>query len=379
MQFEFITTNEQFLELETDWKKLNSESASPFQFFQNWYWVYSWWENFASQGDYKLKILVCTDNSSVILIWPWVINNKHGLKILEPMGGLLSCFDDVVMVKTNDNNDLLQRAWKYILEKSEEDAIELKSVHTHATIASLMTEIGGTPISTTSSPEIDMRSYDDFEDYISGRTKKMRQNQRRSLKYICEKGALKGDGDDPALPVDLAIDTCLTFKSQWLSARGLSGKSLVTDQAKVFLKQVCNYYKQNPSAAKLCISSLHLDDKPISLGVGFRYHNYHFEYLGGFDYQLERFGPGRLRMEFGMRDCFDKGISAYNMLTPATAFKKIWTENNPVVEHYIIPTSIRGRAYRDVYMRTLRPRLKKIYNSMPSSFRTKLVPNNVWG
>jgi CelD/BcsL family acetyltransferase involved in cellulose biosynthesis len=378
LQFEFITTKSQYLDLVSAWETLSREST-PYQFFQDWYWIHSWWENFAASGNYQLKILVATLDNNVIMIWPWVVKQKYGLQILEPMGGLFSCFDDALIMAANENQSVLRQAWKFIVQKAEVDAIELRAVHKHAAIAPLMSEVGGDPINITSAPVVDIQAYDSFESYLAGRTKKMRQNQRRSIKYLSKQGTLKGNGNDEEFPVDLAIDTCLSFKTQWLTARGLSGKTLVTNEATVFMKDICNYYRQHPTTADLCISSLKLDDKPISIGIGFRYHNYHYEYLGGFDYQLERFGPGRLRMEYGMRDCFEKGIDAYNMLTPATSFKKIWTEDNPVVKQFIIPTTVKGRVYRDIYMRKLRPQLKRAYNIMPSTFRTKLFPNKLWG
>ena len=379
LQFEFITTKKQFLDLAPAWETLSRETSSPYQFFQDWHWIHSWWENFSQRGNYQLKILVATLDNNVIMIWPWVVNHKYGLQLLEPMGGLFSCFDDALIIAASENQTVLQQAWKFIIQKAEVDAIELRSVHTHAAIAALMADVGGDPINITSAPVVDMQGFDSYESYLAGRTKKMRQNQRRSLNYLSKQGTVVGNGNDLEIPVDIAIETCLTFKTQWLAARGLSGKTLVTNEAEIFMKDICNHYRQHPTTANLCISTLKLNDKPISIGIGFRYNNYHYEYLGGFDYQLERHGPGRLRMEYGMRDCFEKGISGYNMLTPATSFKKIWTENNPIVEHFIIPTNVKGRLYRDLYMRTLRPRLKKAYNIMPPTFRTKLFPSKLWG
>ncbi len=378
MQFEFITNQQQFEDLASAWGKLSSESAAPYQFFQEWYWVSSWWQTLAPLGNYELKILVATHDNTIVMIWPWVVNQHYGLQILEPMGGLLSCFDDALIIDAQENQGILGPAWNFILENADVDAIELRAVHARANIAPLISNVGGEPIKTTSAPFVDTQAHDSFEAYLASRTKKMRQNQRRSAKYLGEQGELSGNGDDHILSADFAIDTCLSFKSQWLTARGLSGKTMLTNEACVFLKQVCNHYKQHSENAGLCISSLLLDEKYISIGIGFRYHNNHYEYLGGFDYRLERFGPGRLRMEYGIRDCFEKGISGYNMLTPATSFKKIWTEESSVVQHYIIPITVRGKFYRNIYMRKLRPQLKRVYKALPPIIRTKVVPSILW-
>ncbi|MFC3103229.1 GNAT family N-acetyltransferase [Salinisphaera aquimarina] len=295
------------------------------------------------------------------------------------MGGLMSCFDDAVTVDSPENRQALLPAWEFLLAHAAVDAIELRAVHEQANIASLLDSVGGTPINADLAPFINMQTYPNFDAYLASRSKKMRQNQRRSAKYLGKEGELLGYGDDQQMSAETAIDISLDFKSRWLEARGLSGKTMLTNEARTFLKQVCRHYTRPSANACLSISSVYLDSKPVSVGIGFRHNGCHYEYLGSFDYRLEHFGPGRLRMEYGMRDCFKRGIATYSMLTPDTAFKKVWTEDAAVIRHYIVARSARGKLYRDIYMRKLRPRLKKMYHSLPPSLRTRIRSGHLWG
>lgn len=379
LRFEFINSQQQFLDLAPTWQRLSRESATPLQFFQEWHWISSWWKIMSPIGNYQLKVLVASLDHDVVMIWPWVVKQTYGLRILEPMGGLMSCFDDALIMDTQENKGILESAWTYLVEQAEVDVIELRAVHEQANIASLMHSVGNTPVKSTVASVIDVQGYEDFDSYLASRSKKMRQNQRRSLRSLRQLGEVRASGDDREISVDLALDTCLEFKSQWLKARGLSGKTLVTDEALRFLKEIGNHYRQNSRDAGMGISTLYLDENLISLGIGFRYQNYHFEYLAGFDYEYEHFGPGRLGMEYGIRDCFEKKFSGFDMLTPATPFKKIWTENTPKVAHYIMPASLRGKLYRDLYVRRLRPRLKQVYKSLPSIVKSRMLPGRIWG
>lgn len=379
LRFEFINSQQQFLDLAPTWQRLSRESATPLQFFQEWHWISSWWQIMSPIGRYQLQVMVASLDNEVIMIWPWVVKHTYGLRILEPMGGLMSCLDDALIIDAAENKGILEAAWTYLIGRAEVDVIELRAVHERANIASLMTSIGGSPVKATVASVIDVQDYEDFDAYLASRSKKMRQNQRRSLRSLHQLGEVRGIGDDLQISVDCALDTCLVFKSQWLEARGLSGKTLLTDEALTFLKQIGNHYRQHNRAAGIGISTLYLDDKLISLGIGFRYQNYHFEYLAGFDYEYEHYGPGRLGMEYGVRDCFEKKFSGFDMLTPATPFKKLWTENTPKVAHYIIPVSLRGKVYRDLYVRRLRPRLKQVYKSLPSIVKTRMLPGRIWG
>ncbi len=57
------------------------------------------------------------------------------------------------------------------------------------------------------------------------------------------------------------------------------------------------------------------------------------------------------------------------MLTPETSFKRIWTETKPQVAQFLLASTLPGKAYRDVYLKRLRPRLKQLYNDLPPSIR----------
>lgn len=379
MQFEFVTDQRGLEALAPDWHRLMAEATTPYQLFQDWHWVHAWWQNLAPLGHYDLKILVATQDNDVVMIWPWVLKKTFGARILEPVGGLMTCFHDALLASTPESDRVLHEGWACLRSHGQIDAIELKAVHQHAHIARLLEEDGGTPVQAETAPYVDLTSYPEFDAYLASRSKKMRQNQRRTAKYLAQQGTLSVHGDDQHISVDTAIDTSLNFKTQWLEARGLVGKTVITDESRAFLKQVCRAYAKPSSAVRLCISSVLLDDVPISVGVGFRHKGQHHEFLGSFDYRLEHFGPGRLRMEYGLRNSFERGITAYDMLTPDTAFKKIWTEKAAPVHHYIVALTPYGRIYRDLYVRKLRPRLKEVYQGLPAALKSSLVPTRLWG
>jgi CelD/BcsL family acetyltransferase involved in cellulose biosynthesis len=378
-QFELVTAEERFDALAGEWSALFRQSGGALQFFQDWTWVSEWWRQVASAGRASLAIVVARQEGNAVLIWPWVVGRRAGMRLLQPTGGLLSCFDDALVAKHVDRQAMLEQAWAYLLRSVRCDAVELRAVHTGANIAALLHVNGGEPIDTTQAPAIELGDHANFDAYLASRSKKMRQNQRRSHKALGALGEVRGDGDDRKMPVELAIDRCLEFKMEWLSARGLSGKTVVTEEARRFLKRVARTYRESRDGPALCVSSVWLDDRPVSIGIGFRYDNCHFEYLGGFDYRLEQIGPGRVRMEEGIRACFAQGVRSYNMLTPQTAFKRIWTPGGPTVSHYIVATSVRGRIYRDLFVRRLRPRLKRAYNALPPRLRQRLTGFRIWG
>lgn len=374
MEFQIIDNVEGLYDLSEQWLDLSREAGGPYQLFQDWFWITRWWEHLADQKQYRLHILIGSKNGEIHIIWPWVIRKSPIMNVLEPPGGLMSCFDDALMRDRSSSSQSLEDAWRYLQNSGKFDAIEFRSVHDSAQIKTLVNRAGQQPVSLTSAPEIDLRRYSDFDDYLSSRSRKMRQNQRRSIKHLGREGDLLLVGEDTEISVEEAIEKALHFKKAWLAARNLSGKTLETEAGEAFLKAVARDYSSPGSPIKAVVSSAYLDGKLIAVGLGFRYGNSHFEYLGAFDYKWERHGPGRAQMEYAIRDCFSKGISQFNLLTPSTAFKKVWTETAPEVGQYLIPITLKGQLYKTVYLKQLRPQLKKIYQNLPLRLK-QLLPN----
>ncbi len=371
MNFELINNEERWVDLAEDWQALFKRSSTPTQLFLEWHWVNGWWQHIGRHRGCALSAVVARKSNQVVMIWPWVLSRRAGLRILEPMGGLLSCYDDALL----DNGygaKLLEQAWEFLRKNIHHDVAELRGVHEEAKIATTAQRLARKPIAITTAPFVDVAQHSNYVQYIASRPKKMRQNQRRSAKYLGQQGQISGSGNDSTMPVATAIEHCLKFKQDWLKVNGLSGKEIMEPEAARFLHEVCSKYQREDTATQLCISTLYLDEQPISVGIGLRLHNRHCEYLAGFDHRFERFGPGRLRMASGIEDCFMHGIERYDMLTPETSFKRIWTESKPQVAQYMVAASLKGRMYRDLYTRKLRPKIKQLYNALPASMRKAL-------
>ncbi len=299
MQLKVVDNPREWLELADEWQALFQRCATSTQLFLDWHWVNGWWQHCGSKGTAELRCIVATQDGRCVLIWPWLLSRRIGLRVLEPMGGLLSCYDDA-LVDHDDEQALLRLAWDHLRRQTPHDLIELRGVHSQAKLWQLMQQVAGEPISVTSAPYIDIGQHSDYAAYIASRPKKMRQNQRRSAKYLSQQGEVSGDGDDAEMSIDEAIDHCLRFKRQWLAANGLPGKEIMAPPAERFLRDVSRRYQGSTTGPRLCISSLYLDRKVISVGLGFRLHERHCEYLAGFDHDLEHYGPGRLRMANGI-------------------------------------------------------------------------------
>ncbi|MFK7792864.1 MAG: hypothetical protein AB8B88_09375, partial [Devosiaceae bacterium] len=66
---------------------------------------------------------------------------------------------------------------------------------------------------------------------------------------------------------------------------------------------------------------------------------------------------------------FESNWPSYDMLAPMSEYKESWSNKRIGVADYMMPTGLGGLAYRDLWLRGLRPASKALWNSVPASWR----------
>ena len=352
----------QLADIEAEWRALE-EHASPFQLFQCFDWVESWWRHVGSAGPHTLHVLAARRDGRLVGLWPGVVTRKGPLRILASAGGLLTCYDDALVDAAHP--EVVSELYA-AMRSARVDLLMLPAVHECSVFAKL--DLGQSTAQTTA-PFVDCRFAGGFDAYLGSRPKKMRKNQRRSWRMLEKEGAIECRVHDRELSPREAVARALELKKAWVEARGLPAKTLMSNEGQRFLVDVCERFAAEGSRVELCLGTLRLDGEPISIGIGMRLGSRHYEYVGAFDPRYDAHGCGRARMEHTIRDCFDRGLAAYDMLTPSTVFKTIWTDEAPIVREYLLARSFRGRCYRDLYLARVRPGLKRAFNAMPRGLR----------
>ncbi|MCA8969589.1 MAG: GNAT family N-acetyltransferase [Planctomycetes bacterium] len=357
-----------------EWKTLASLHATDLQLFQTHSWVAQWWTCFESDRHLDLRVVVGRSGGELVVVWPLVRRKAGPVRLLEAAGGLLSPFDDV-LAHADVSADAFTSIWPFLERTRGIDALRLRGVHERSRLFSLLGPSGlessrFRPVAETTSPYVDCEASGSFDAHWAKRSKRFRSEQRRSWRLLQAEGAVAVTNHDTRLSLDAAAELALQFKRRWLAENGLSGKTIASVRGESFMRTIGDALLES-GEAEPAVSTVRIDDRVVAVGLSYRFQRRRYEYLGGFDYSLERCGPGRVQLETSLRSSFESGLAAHDFMTPSTPFKSRIADEDPVVSQYVIPVSMRGALYRDVYIKRARPVLKRMYNRVMPALRRR--------
>lgn len=373
LSFEMLTTLQDLDRLEGEWRALEAH-ASADQFFQTWLWNRTWWEHFGSDKSIELRILVGRVRGRVVLVWPMIERRRGTMRVLEPTGGLLSCYADALVapVAAEEREDILIRAWRRWLDEARVAAIHLRAVHARGAIACLFDTSSPSFVSEDASPEIDCSDFTAPEDYLRSRSKVFRKDIRRARKKLGQLGELASYADDRELEPSEAVSIVLAFKRDWIKDNGLPARTVVSPEGEAFLQDYCARVARGDASVQLKVSTIRLDGRIIACGLAFRMAGAQLEYLGGFAHDLRQVGPGKAQLADSVEEAIASGDHTCKLMTPRTPFKEHWTSVAPRVFQHYCATSLSGKLYRTTYLKLARPALKRAYNATIPRLKRRL-------
>ena len=107
--------------------------------------------------------------------------------------------------------------------------------------------------------------------------------------------------------------------------------------------------------------------------VAHLYRGVNLAYLGAFEPDFGKLGPGNVLTEKVLGWCVENGISRYDMMTPRYRNKSEWQSDEVLASDFAIPLTLRGRVYVDVVLNRLEPALRRAFYALPDSVRSGIA------
>ena len=376
-RLEVITSTATLDDIASAWRQLSLHSGQYSQLFQSYTWSNCWWKEVGQQEGYELCILAGYGRNELVFLWPLAKRKSGALTLIEGTGGLLSCYCDALIADDNEATYWFDRAFEFIRHEANVDLISLDGVRDGTTLGKYCKRLSDHCIGEAGAPMIDRTNFTTYDEFFSNRSKLTRKNQRRSWRQLTQGGSVEVCNDlDPA-DVGSIIAQALNFKRDWLRANGLDGKTIVSDRGHDFLVRITQEILTDQSVAQeveLRPGFLKINGKITAIGLAFGYQGCHYDYFGAFEQSNQVRGLGRCQLEAGIKQAFVDKFDRIDLLTPETEFKSKWTESVTLTRRYLIPLSLRGRVYRDAYVKSLRPKLKALFNAIPPTYRNLIRP-----
>lgn len=360
IDFEVISTEQQLLSLEPDWRAL-TERVRDGQVFQAFEWVWPAWKCVALKRGRQLHVVVGRYKSRVVLIWPLVTYSQLGLRLARTLDSETTEYRDMIVEVSAGSRDWVRQAWKFVAWRCGIDALYLQYVPASSLLDAMARRGGGIVTDQEEYRYVDCRAFDDWPGYFQSRSTNRRSDLRRRRRRLEETGGVE--------VVRISTAEQLSAFLPWLfdtKIAALSGVDSATDwftasQHKKFLTSLLHQGLQSGIAVA---TALTVDGKYIAGKVDVDFQKTKTLLITTYDRDWARFAPGVILYEECLREAFDKGFHTVDFRIGDEPHKANWTNRTGLVRDHWVPCTGKGRAYIVWRISGLRKTLRRAYSHL---------------
>jgi CelD/BcsL family acetyltransferase involved in cellulose biosynthesis len=345
--------------LAQDWHALEQENQIAPHAFQTFDWCLAWSETYIEeqQGADRLQVIAGYDDNRLVFAFPLMATQRMGQRALvwltEPFGQ----YGDVLCAKGQNAKLWIDAALSLMKRFKDVDLIHLRHVREDSIIAKHgLAELINARVP-EQAPYLDLTAYPTEADYDARYTSQQRKRRKKIRRALDQFGDVTFRVLPAGITADAAMQTALTEKSDWLSARGRVNRVMSCPGHLRFLKNLSR--KNGP--LQFVVSELSAGGKPVSWEIGFRSQGVHFAYITSHLNKHTDLSPGRLHMDLSQRACLADGLQRFDLMIPNDAHKESWSSAKIETNDYYIPVSAKGALYGHLYLRLIRPMARDVY------------------
>ena len=259
-------------------------------------------------------------------IAPLMLTKRAGCSSLQFLGRPLSDYSDFLIAEDREAN--VASLTEYIGREMGWDALELRGIPENSpNLATLQQSISHGPSGAwrarwrTSNVAPYLRLSSSWQEYSDGLKKGLRTDTRRQIRRLEQQGELSFRECGTIEEVSQLLDRFSVQKSQRYTSTG--AKDILRGGGPVaFFKDVANSLWER---GQVHVSSLNLGDRPLAVHFGFVSSDRYFYYMPSFDADFSGFSPGRLLLTQLVENSFSNGLSEFDFMAGADAYKYDWT------------------------------------------------------
>jgi CelD/BcsL family acetyltransferase involved in cellulose biosynthesis len=316
-----------------EWAEL--ESATPEATgFQSFIWCRSW---LALAGERtRPRILCLREGERLVMLLPLQIEKRFGFSVARWIGEPMTQYGDALARAEEGRTHWLELA-----------EAELRSWRDVDLFALTRLPAGGVMADGTTAGEAFSAPYADLRPAKLRRHKSVERRMKRLEGY----GPLMLDeAETPAKRESLARHA-LALKRDWLRAKGVYSAGLSHPVSEEFIAALAR-------DGFLRVNVLRVGSEIGAMDLGFTGGGAYRSFLGCFDERFAEGSPGQALTGRLIAHCAAQGLSAYDMLMPADAYKRVWATGETKIEARYLATSLKGRLAAFALAR-LRPLAKR--------------------
>ena len=304
------------LNLRNIWIELEKESFN--HCFQSYSW-FSYWLDFYKRNrkNFLLQVVVLKKNKKVFAIYPFIIINKFGFKILQWAGGSFADYKSPIYSKHinyfDDKEDfihdlkiIIKKIAKHdivIFERQPVDILGLKNPFYYF-LPNIQT-----------SNSYSVKIEDDFFNYKNNLSKKFISDSNRRFNLSKEQFLIDFVHSSDEIIYKENINDLIILKYQRLKNK------------KIFFNKKNDFYKKlyllNCDSIQVYLSFIRFNEEKVSYNLGVKYKECFYHLVPTFKQEVyKKFAPGRL-LTFKLIDwCHKNNLSSFDFTIGEESYKK---------------------------------------------------------
>jgi CelD/BcsL family acetyltransferase involved in cellulose biosynthesis len=354
-----------------DWKSLEIRLADSQLVFQSHDWCSAWAETFMEEpSPYTLCVLVARRAGQTSAILPAMVEDRHGLKVLRWLSEPYAQYGGILLAPGEDEATIAAAFFDACTAQKDIDLLHLRHIR-EDTFAWTFAEAHVKPSGyRETAPYMDLSAFADDAAYQARYTKIQRRRRKKISNAIGQLGTLSFTKHNNGEDFDRLCSQVIGHKQAWIAERGLHTTALHCPRLCAFLRSLSH---RKDSTIATVLTETKAGDRSISQELGLRYNNRHCAFITAHDPALTGLSPARLHMDRSQRLALADGMDIFDLMVPGDAYKASWSSGAVEIADFARPLTIRGRLHHLVYIRTLRPLLRALYQHSPGALRQKAM------
>ena len=353
-------------DLRDAWIALEGCSGDP-DFFQSFAWSMQVAEaRVRSDAQrYEPAAAVGRRHGEIVALWPLALIRSAGQTELRCIDDPFGQLAGLLAADQTAGEELVTGTLRIAQATRMADAASFERVIEGSTLSRALLTAGARPRGVVDAPFVTFGAFESFEALKASRNKKSMRNMRNSIHRLDRAGHVESVMVRDAAGVLAIGRTTLANREQWLSATGRTAPAFrVAGFADILLGE--SHWGLAEKRAGL---ELRLNGASLAQQLGFIHANRYYAYVSGMDWAHEALRPGAVHFGLVLEAAMAAGCSAAEMLTPASDYKMMWTDQVHRLSDLALPLSKAGRVKQTLWDDGLRPALKTVYHAMPAPLR----------
>jgi CelD/BcsL family acetyltransferase involved in cellulose biosynthesis len=328
----------QWLSLRGVWDEL-LRATPGYTLFQSFDYLWTWWRHFGTFSD--LRILVITEGDEVIGVAPLALDIKRSMGLMVRSMGFIGApwqVDRAQFLFGNEFDACIGAVFDWLAaNKDSWDVCGFYEQIAETPAAKAITggfRGLGCVVSESDQhpcPYIEIRG--EFDAYLATRSRKLRQNLRRSKRQLEDHGEVGVEIVSQWPSLDQAIDRFVSLERRsWKRAGNLGvGRNQADDG---FYRRLAQSYG---AAGDFQMRFLKVGERDVAATFGICFDAVFYSLMIVHDQSFDRCSPGTLLEALELEECFLQGLREYDMLGGYVNNKLRWTSSvrSTVHQHFV--------------------------------------------